>query len=101
MSKEEIVKCVLISIDCKKNDPVDVKCGGPAYLGFDFWVKDSEKEEMKSYIIESLKDFNIPIASIYYNGEDDRPLRSIWTKEMILEEIDSEAIYLQERPNYL
>ena len=31
-----------IVVDCERNDPVDIRCGGPDYLGFDFYVKDEE-----------------------------------------------------------
>jgi hypothetical protein len=32
------------SINCKENDRVDIRCGGPQFLGFDFHM-DSELEE--------------------------------------------------------
>ena len=42
------VNCTNICVECVANDPVDIRCGGPKYLGFDFPVKDTELEEMKS-----------------------------------------------------
>ena len=33
---EKIINCTRIAVDCVANDPVDIKCGGPEYLGFDF-----------------------------------------------------------------
>ncbi len=29
----------IISVNCTKNGPVDIKAGGPECLGFDFYVK--------------------------------------------------------------
>ena len=39
----EKIKCRKISVDSVYNDPVDIRCGGPEYLGFDFFVKEAKK----------------------------------------------------------
>ena len=36
----------MINIDCTINDPVDVRCGGPEYLGFDFNVRKEDSKEI-------------------------------------------------------
>ena len=44
-----------VTIDCKRNDDVDIRAGGPEYLGFDFYVDDYPDEEIKDFIEKSLK----------------------------------------------
>ena len=93
---KKIINCTVIAVDCVANDPVDIRCGGPAYLGFDFYVKKEETEEVKKFIIETLNSFEIPLAAIYnridtYLAEEGY----IWTKERIAEEISNHADYLK------
>ena len=71
-----------IVIDCERNDIVDIKCGGPEYLGFDFFVEDENIDEMILFIKEELKKNNLPLISInYYDTNNTK----IWTKEQISE----------------
>ena len=46
-----------VVVDCEKNDLVDVKCGGPQYLGFDFYVDDFDDEEIENFIRRTLKKY--------------------------------------------
>lgn len=41
------MKYFVISINTERNDPVDVKCGGPYYLGFDFKIKKEKGYTLK------------------------------------------------------
>lgn len=69
-----------IIVDCERNDPVDIRCGGPVTLGFDFFVNDEEADNMISFIKEELKKNNRPLMAInHYACQDTTP----WTKEMI------------------
>jgi hypothetical protein len=99
---EKIISCTSISVDCVANDPVDINCGGPAYLGFDFSVNKEQVEEMKNYIIETLNSFEVPISAIYSCGEYYLNEEKVWTKERILEAINKDADYLKSeaRRNY-
>lgn len=40
--KNILIRCSKISVDCVSNDPVDIRCGGPEFLGFDFLCKRRE-----------------------------------------------------------
>lgn len=91
---EKIVHCTRISIDCVANDPVDVSCGGPDYLGFDFNVQKEQTEEMKKFISEALNSFNVPVDAIYSCGELNIPEEKVWTKERIVAAIKKDANYL-------
>ena len=47
---------IKIVVDCEENDPVDINAGGPMWLGFDFYINDTDNiEEYKSFIKEELK----------------------------------------------
>lgn len=89
-----LVKCSRISVDCVANDPVDVRCGGPAYLGFDFNVKTEKTEEMKTFIDLTLKNFKIPLEKMYVSETVDAKEENVWTKEKIVESISNEANHL-------
>lgn len=70
-----------IIVDCERNDPVDIRCGGPQILGFDFFVKDENVDEMISFIKEQLKLNHLPlmaITTVFAPTE-----AKLWTKEMI------------------
>ena len=45
-----MIDIVRIGVDCTINDPVDVRCGGPEYLGFDFNVRKEDSKEMLNFI---------------------------------------------------
>lgn len=92
--KETLVKCNQISVDCVKNDPVDVRAGGPDYLGFDFYVAEEKTEEMKKFITETLKKYNIPLSCMWSLKSLDKSSENVWTKERIEECIKKDANYL-------
>lgn len=93
--EKELVNCSKISVDCVYNDPVDVRCGGPKILGFDFYVKNEETEEMIIFIKETLKETKVPLMSI---GVIQKDLflaeKEIWTKTKIVECILKESDYI-------
>ena len=91
----EMVRCSKIGVDCIKNDPVDVKCGGPVYLGFDFYVREEEVEELGKYIKEELKQYAIPFINIYVEDGYSLALNLVYDKEKISSSIKEEAPYLK------
>ena len=76
-----------VSVDCVKNDPVDKRCGGPVYLGYDFIVKLDELEEMMEYIAGKIEEYGLPLENIYAYDENDFDIEYLWTKEKIDKEI--------------
>ena len=98
-----LINCSKISVDCVINDPVDVKAGGPEYLGFDFFVKNTETMEITKFIIQTLNEFNIPLISI---GVIQKNIllteKEIWDKNRIAECIAKQADYLirESKRNY-
>lgn len=90
----EFIKCIKIGVDCVKNDPVDIRCGGPNFLGFNFLVKEEDFSKMVPFITETLQKCNIPFLRIYANDTVDAQGRDVWSQEMILNHISKEAEFL-------
>lgn len=76
---------IKVSIDCQKNDQVDYRCGGPLYLGFDFYIKD---KELISFIVDKLEKYNCPILKMVRSDSD---VPAEWTKKLIEKEIKDYA----------
>ena len=95
MDNNNLIKCSQISVNCVANDPVDIRCGGPNYLGFDFNVKEEETEEMKKFISVTLASLEVPLNSLYVSGTVTVNEQDVWTKERIVKAIMADANYLQ------
>lgn len=74
-----------VSIDTEENDSVDIKCGGPRYLGYDFIIDADEKpNDAKSIIEEMLKCSNTKYLSVYvYTDIVEVDKESIWSYDRI------------------
>ena len=95
MSNNNLIKCSQISVNCVANDPVDIRCGGPAYLGFDFNVREEQTEELKKFIVATLQSFEVPLKNLYVSGTIKLSEKDVWTKERIVKAIKDDAEYLQ------
>lgn len=85
------VSCSKLGVDCVVNDPVDVRAGGPQYLGFDFFVRVEDTAKMITYIKATLNEFNIPLIKLSNNGVFDLSESAVWTKDRIFNCIESES----------
>lgn len=85
------VNCYKVSIDCQENDPVDIKCGGPEYLGYDFFIDCESAKEIIDYIKETCNELNVPILDLYLDQEKfyEKDEDKVWTKEKIYKCIES------------
>ena len=86
------VKCVKIAVDCIKNDPVDIRCGGADILGYDFFVDEKEKQELSGVIRSTIEELKLPLMGI--NIPDKTYLldeKDVWRKERIVECIINES----------
>ncbi|MBR4178199.1 MAG: hypothetical protein IKR57_02480 [Bacilli bacterium] len=89
-----MIKCDKIGVDCVYNDPVDIRAGGPEYLGFDFFVPEDETENMKKYICDCLIKYGVPLISIYDYEKCFLNENMVWDKVKIESSIKKEADYL-------
>ncbi len=102
MNNNNLINCSKICVDCVANDPVDMRCGGPDYLGFDFFVKEELTEDMQKFISVTLETLEVPLTRMYVGGRKTLGEKDVWTKERIVEAIKKDASYLQSeaRRNY-
>ena len=79
------IECCRIYVDCQENDPVDIKCGGPACLGYDFLVDKSKVDEMMDFIKETCNKLDVPILALYCDkwSTIEKEQEKVWTKERI------------------
>ena len=80
-------KCV--SVDCEHNDSVDVRCGGPNVLGFDFVVDAKEDaNSIRRFIQQELKKHKLPLMNIKVSRSRVKvPKSKLWTRCKIANEI--------------
>lgn len=78
---------VRITVNCEPNNIVDIKAGGPDWLGFDFYINDNDnQDDYISFIKDEIKKNNLPLDSIYAN-KCSKPFGmyadAAWHKKMI------------------
>jgi len=92
---KKLVKCSKISVNCVENNPIDIKCGGPKYLGFDFYVKEEEQNRMKKIICSSINEIGIPIINVIVTNNIYKDIENIWYKDIeIRNQIKKNSTYL-------
>ncbi len=80
----EVCDAVLYEVSCKENDIVDIRCGGPRILGYDFGVSpDNDKKEMIEHIKSCIKKYNRPFMGISTRVVKNFPVENLWDKEKI------------------
>ncbi len=84
MTTVEAVETIHYVVDMQQNDRVDIRCGGPHFLGFDFYV-DSETptEEVEAFIREELEKNDKPCLSVRTSGTRLVRPEQAWTMAMI------------------
>lgn len=86
---KEVVRTLVlgraITIDTEENDPVDIRCGGPRYLGFDFVVDaDEDVKDLEKFIKSTFSKFGRSYQRIYINRDTvEVPKNQIWNRENI------------------
>lgn len=89
----EVCNAVLYDISCERNDSVDIRCGGPATLGYEFYVSpDEDKEEMKKFLEACIKKYRRPFIRISTYKRKNFPVKNLWTMEKMEECIKNHAI---------
>lgn len=81
-----------IEVDVKENDRVDIRCGGPQYLGFDFYVDADEKPDaIRKFVQDCLKKEGINDYLHLFVDSTTSEVPHIWTRDQIIECIRKEA----------
>ena len=90
----EVCDAVVISVSCKENDSVDINCGGPAMLGYDFGVSpDEDIEDWKKKIKGFIHKYHRPFIGISHHTQKDFPVEHLWSLERIEECIKENGIW--------
>lgn len=84
MKKVEAIQAIHISADVKENDRVDIKCGGPQYLGFDFYINPDDKKKALSVVKEEIDKRDFPMSRVYECGTVLIEEKNVWTIEKII-----------------
>ena len=90
------INCSKICVDCVPNDIIDIRCGGPVFLGFDFYVPVKDTLQMIEFIKITLEELHIPLIEIYLAGEELVSSKNVFTKNMIVKNILKDKDYLIE-----
>lgn len=82
----------MCSINTERNDPVDIRCGGPAYLGFDFVLDASiPLKKWEKIITDALKKKYGSSSNGFSIGRPKEfPITThFWTPEEVEKEIEN------------
>jgi hypothetical protein len=89
----EVCDAKLYSISCERNDPIDIRCGGSAVLGYDFGVSpDEDEKKIIEFLKSCIKKYHRPFIGISVSIQKDFPVKHLWTKERMEECIKNNAI---------
>lgn len=87
------INCSKISVDCIKNDPVDIRAGGAEILGYDFFVDKKEADKLVKVIKDTLEELKLPLIKISIHSEAQLNLSQerVWTAPRIIQCIIDES----------
>lgn len=76
-----------IVVNCERNDTVDIRCGGPLFLGYDFYVNDEDLDSIVEDIQKQLKKNHQPCMNIYWVDIPEEKVEKykLWNKDSIRE----------------
>lgn len=78
----EVCEANVFHVSCEHNDSVDIRCGGPAVLGYDFGVSpDENKSDIEKFLKETIKKYRQPFMGISVSKMNNFPVKHLWTKE--------------------
>lgn len=86
MKTKTITVCDAIYIDvaCDRNDPVDIRCGGPAILGYSFFVSpDEDIDAVVKQIQGFIKKYRRPFIGINTSVRKNFDVDKLWTIDSI------------------
>lgn len=63
-------------MNCRHNDPVDIRAGGPRILGFDFFCEDDAVDQVVSFVKEKLVEYSLPLMDVSVVNASERAVVS-------------------------
>ena len=78
----KVCDAICVDITCDYNDPVDIKCGGPATVGYEFYVSPAEnRSELRKFLEGILKKHHRKYMGTSFYIHKDFPVSKLWTRE--------------------
>ena len=78
----EVCDAIFIDVSSELNDSADVRCGGPAVTGYEFYVSPDENEdELRKFITATMKKLNRPFMGVSFSIKKNYPVEHLWTME--------------------
>ena len=72
------------AVDCAYNDIVDIKCGGPPRLGFDFYIDaDLSQVKVTNWLKKALKAAGHDCLGVGALGTREVQKKDLWTQKKI------------------
>ena len=83
--RRTLYKAWKVDVTCCPNDRVDIKCGGPGYLGFDFTVDASvSKKKWEKFLRKALAANDLPCMGISFERRSvEVAKRQLWSERKI------------------
>jgi len=89
----EVCDAIFVDATCERNDSADIKCGGPATLGYEFYVSPDENIfDLIDFINDCIRKYRRPFIGISTREKKDFPVGNLWTREQIEKCIKENAI---------
>ena len=95
MKNGKRVTCSQICVDCVKNDLNGFSHGQHEYLGFDFFVKCEDTENIQQAIEITLKELEMPFVRMYVVGPVYKNAHNVWNRDRVIRAIVSNAEYFK------
>jgi hypothetical protein len=90
----EVCDAIHVDISCTHNDSVDIRAGGPAILGYDFYVSpDEDIKELKEFLKSCIKKYKRPLMGISTRKHKNFPVADLWDRNEIENCIKNNGIY--------
>ena len=80
-------RCLQLHVNSVANNPANIMSGEPYYLGFDFFIKKDDINEMIKFVSLVLNELDVPLINMTILGEKDLNNDDILTKKEIVKEI--------------
>ena len=92
-TKLKTCDAVHIDVQCERNDPEDIECGGPVMLGYSFYISKSDNlSDYKQFIKDCLDKYNRPFVNMVITMKNRLNVKYLNDKKQIEETIRIESI---------
>jgi len=92
--KIKVCNAIHLSVACIENDSVDIRAGGPAILGYDFYISpDMNLEKVERKIRKWIDKYDRPFIGISGKERKDTNVKHLWNLKGIKKCIKDNGIW--------